>query len=106
MDVGFNQTEAHMNDPAMHNTEVRPDFWRDPNEAKNGVDLGSPYSTGGEGAIGLTKVNISFETEIVAPKRSEFWHHPSLKSPNAINVMKLKCTDGSHSEVGANRCRG
>lgn len=32
MDVGFNQTEAHMNDPAMRNTEVRPNLWRDPNE--------------------------------------------------------------------------
>lgn len=32
MDVGFNQTEIHMSDPAMHNTEVRANFWRDPNE--------------------------------------------------------------------------
>lgn len=32
MDVGFNQTELHMADPAMHQTELRPDAWRDPNE--------------------------------------------------------------------------
>ncbi|KAI6857750.1 hypothetical protein KC318_g21990, partial [Hortaea werneckii] len=32
MDVDHNQVEKHMADPAMHNTEVRPDFWRDPNE--------------------------------------------------------------------------
>lgn len=50
MDVGFNQTEAHMNDPAMHNTEVRPDFWRDPNEQPEttATDHASPYSTGGD----------------------------------------------------------
>jgi hypothetical protein len=46
MDVGFNQTEIHMSDPAMHNTELRPDAWRDPNEEANGND--SPFSTGGE----------------------------------------------------------
>ena len=45
-DVDFNQTEAHMSDPAMRNTEVRPDIWRDPNE-QEGADA-SPYSTGGE----------------------------------------------------------
>jgi nuclear polyadenylated RNA-binding protein 3 len=28
MDLGFNKTEAHMSDPAMHNADVRPDFWR------------------------------------------------------------------------------
>ena len=32
MDVGHNQIETHMSDPAMHNTDVRADFWRDPNE--------------------------------------------------------------------------
>lgn len=32
MDVAFNQTEAHMNDPAMHDTTLRPDAWRDPTE--------------------------------------------------------------------------
>ncbi|KJX98391.1 hypothetical protein TI39_contig414g00005 [Zymoseptoria brevis] len=46
MDVGWNQTEIHMNDPAMHNTEVRPDAWRDPNE--QATDHDSPFSTGGE----------------------------------------------------------
>jgi hypothetical protein len=32
MDLGFNKTEAHMSDPAMHNADVRPDFWRHPAE--------------------------------------------------------------------------
>ena len=31
-DVGFNQTEPHMRDPASRNTEVRPNMWKDPNE--------------------------------------------------------------------------
>lgn len=34
MDVGFNQTEIHMADPAMHNTELRPGAWQDPNAPK------------------------------------------------------------------------
>ena len=37
-DVGFNQTEAHMNDPAMHDTEVRPNAWRDPNGQQTEAD--------------------------------------------------------------------
>ncbi|KAK5734364.1 nuclear polyadenylated RNA-binding protein 3 [Elasticomyces elasticus] len=45
--VEFNQTEPHMADPAMRNTEVRPNLWRDPNEPE---DHASPYSTGGEAA--------------------------------------------------------
>jgi nuclear polyadenylated RNA-binding protein 3 len=28
MDLGFDKTEAHVSDPAMHNADVRPDFWR------------------------------------------------------------------------------
>jgi hypothetical protein len=58
MDVGFNQTEAHMSDPATRNTEVRPDFWRDPAEEehqnatqKAADDHASPFSVGGEEAI-------------------------------------------------------
>jgi hypothetical protein len=35
MDVGFNQTEVHMADPAMHNTELRPGAWQDPNAPKD-----------------------------------------------------------------------
>lgn len=35
MDVGFNQTEAHMQDPAMRNTEVRPGAWQDPDSQQD-----------------------------------------------------------------------
>ncbi|KAK4549043.1 hypothetical protein LTR36_007499 [Oleoguttula mirabilis] len=48
MDVDHNQIETHMADPAMHNTAVRPDFWRDPSEQEG--DHASPYSTGGDAA--------------------------------------------------------
>ncbi|KAK4611993.1 hypothetical protein CLAFUW4_12666 [Fulvia fulva] len=49
MDVGFNQTEAHMNDPAMRDTTLRADAWRDPNEQQNeATDHASPFSTGGD----------------------------------------------------------
>lgn len=50
MDVGFNQTEAHMND--LRDTELRPGAWRDPDEQRQqsvgSADQPSPYSTGGE----------------------------------------------------------
>lgn len=49
MDVGYNQTEAHMSDPAMRNTELRPGAWQDPNEVSaETVDHASPFSTGGD----------------------------------------------------------
>ncbi|KAK4556376.1 nuclear polyadenylated RNA-binding protein 3 [Recurvomyces mirabilis] len=51
-DVDFNQTEMHMNDPGMRNTELRPNLWQDPSE-QVGDDHASPYSTGGE-AMGTT----------------------------------------------------
>ena len=47
-DVDFNQTEAHMMDPAMHDTELRPDAWRDPNDLEIPADNVSPYSAGGQ----------------------------------------------------------
>lgn len=51
MDVGYNQTEAHMSDPAMRNTELRAGAWRDPNELANGeIDHASPFSAGGDAA--------------------------------------------------------
>ncbi|EME40154.1 hypothetical protein DOTSEDRAFT_74850 [Dothistroma septosporum NZE10] len=47
MDVGFNQTEAHMNDPNMRDTTLRADAWRDPNEQQSEpADRASPFSTG------------------------------------------------------------
>ncbi|KAK0935173.1 nuclear polyadenylated RNA-binding protein 3 [Friedmanniomyces endolithicus] len=49
-DVDFNQTEPHMADPAMRNTEIRPNLWRDPNEPEEAEAYASPYSTGGEAA--------------------------------------------------------
>ncbi|GIZ38646.1 hypothetical protein CKM354_000205700 [Cercospora kikuchii] len=47
MDVGFNQAEPHMNNAAMHDTELRPGAWRDPDDQN--VTIPSPYSTGGNG---------------------------------------------------------
>ncbi|KAI5361659.1 Putative RNA recognition motif domain, nucleotide-binding alpha-beta plait domain superfamily [Septoria linicola] len=46
MDVGFNQAEPHMSNAAMHDTELRPGAWRDPEDQSNNVP--SPYSTGGD----------------------------------------------------------
>lgn len=46
MDVGFNQTEPHMNE--LRDTELRPGAWRDPeDQQKAPTDHASPCSTGG-----------------------------------------------------------
>ncbi|KXT16444.1 hypothetical protein AC579_5121 [Pseudocercospora musae] len=54
MDVGFNQTEAHMD--AARDTELRPGAWRDPNES---ADQPSPFSTGGDAAESTNKEDDS-----------------------------------------------
>ncbi|KAK3117137.1 nuclear polyadenylated RNA-binding protein 3 [Teratosphaeriaceae sp. CCFEE 6253] len=61
-DVDFNQTEPHMADPAMRNTEVRPDIWRDPNEPE---DHASPYSTGGEATNAMQAETAAQDAEPV-----------------------------------------
>ena len=38
MDVGFNQAEVHMANPSMHNTDLRPDAWREPNKQQQQYD--------------------------------------------------------------------
>ncbi|RMY90461.1 hypothetical protein D0861_03671 [Hortaea werneckii] len=48
MDVDHNQVEKHMADPAMHNTEVRPDFWRDPNEQQQEQEQQQKQQQNGE----------------------------------------------------------
>ncbi|KAK4496926.1 hypothetical protein PRZ48_011375 [Zasmidium cellare] len=68
MDVGFNQTEAHMGDPAMHNTDLRPDAWRDPNDQNNqnnAINHASPFSTGGDNSDPAKAVDPS-QTEVAA----------------------------------------
>ncbi|TKA24232.1 hypothetical protein B0A50_05996 [Salinomyces thailandicus] len=70
MDVGHNQVERHMADPAMHNTEVRPDFWRDPNEPQ-AEGHASPYSTGGEVAESETALALSQEQEDTIPQHPQ-----------------------------------
>lgn len=63
-DVDFNQTEIHMSDPGMRNTEVRPDFWRDPNEQQDD-DHASPFSTGGDVAEAAQDESAAKEAELL-----------------------------------------
>lgn len=63
MDVGFNQTEAHMADPAMHNTELRPGAWQDPKDGQ------AQASTGEAGA--------NAASASAGPPTSEGAHAPS-----------------------------
>lgn len=46
MDVGFNQTETHMADPAMHNTELRPGAWQDPKDGQAQASSGEAGANG------------------------------------------------------------
>ena len=72
MDVGFNQTEAHMNDAGMRNTDVRPDMWRDPNEQEpETTDHASPYSTGGEATMEATETKADGEADGAQPQEQE-----------------------------------
>jgi nuclear polyadenylated RNA-binding protein 3 len=61
MDLSCDKTEAHMSDPAMHNADVRPDFWRHLAEQQQqqeeaagermSGEHASPHSTGGDNDI-------------------------------------------------------
>lgn len=46
MDIAFNQTEVHMSDPAMHNTEVRPDAWKEGREQQQSAAEGESGKEG------------------------------------------------------------
>lgn len=72
-DVDFNQTEAHMMDPAMHDTELRPDAWRDPNELEVPAGHVPSYPAGGEVAQleGIGSVAAEHTTEEVAEVAAE-----------------------------------
>ena len=92
MDVGFNQTEAHMNDPSMHNTEVRPDFWRDPNEVQQkteDTDHASPYSTGGE-AMETIEQNGNVEEEVAQPEVQNTSSNETALTNDAASSTQLQ----------------
>lgn len=84
MDVGFNQTEAHMNDPAMRDTQVRPDFWRDPNELSINGDETSALSLGVHTADDATLE----PNPILGP-----FYHDAHAPPQAANAPFLQSSD-------------
>lgn len=97
MDVGFNQTEAHMSDPATRNTEVRPDFWRGPagEQQENGapaaaLDHPSPFSVGGEEAVGNMQQKTSGEGEADAASAKD--------SANSDDTAQPVAATAEHSE--------
>jgi nuclear polyadenylated RNA-binding protein 3 len=61
MGLGFDKTEAHVSDPAMHNADVRPDFWRHLAEQQQqqeeaagdqmSDEHASPHLTGGDNDV-------------------------------------------------------
>jgi len=64
MDVGFNQTEPHMADPAMHDTELRPGAWQDPNAHVEKVDAapgeeGANHTAHASEAVSNTQMHMS-----------------------------------------------
>ncbi|KAI7089439.1 hypothetical protein KC356_g2451 [Hortaea werneckii] len=67
MDVDHNQVEKHMADPAMHNTEVRPDFWRDPNEQQQEQEQQQKQQNGEEQQAQAQSTVTSTDDQVTAP---------------------------------------
>ncbi|WPG97847.1 Hypothetical protein R9X50_00062900 [Acrodontium crateriforme] len=86
MDVGFNQTEIHISDPATRNTEVRPDFWRDPVEENQQIDatdeepgLKTDMAPAESEAADYSNGTLSQpETSEIAPQMSEIPYRAEL----------------------------
>lgn len=56
MDIGFNQTEAHMADPAMHNPGLRDGAWQEASAVKEEpLDHAAPITTTEEATTGTTE---------------------------------------------------
>ncbi|CAK4034517.1 uncharacterized RNA-binding -like [Lecanosticta acicola] len=84
MDVGFNQTELHMSDPAMHQTELRPDAWRDPNDQPSTTaapDQPSLYPTGRD-ATEQSLTNADAVQQPEGDPDTAIIHHSNEAAPN------------------------
>lgn len=88
MDVGFNQTEAHM-DANSRDTELRPGAWRDPNESES-ADQPSPFSTGGEATESAVE---DLPTEI-AEESTAAEAHSTQALPNGHDTDSLQISNG------------
>lgn len=98
MDVGYNQTEAHMSDPALRNTELRPGAWRDPNDPSDeAVDHASPFSTGGD-AIEPAKEDQAAVTE-PAQIEVDANSNSSNPVPNEADVPHVSHSNGVSHEA-------
>lgn len=90
MDVGFNQTEPHMADPAMHDTELRPGAWQDPDAPKHEAAGQAP--TGEEGAAQTAR--STWEAQVTqhqasasdaAPENTSMPHISQIASPQGVS---------------------
>lgn len=100
MDVGYNQTEAHMSDPAMRNTELRPGAWREPNDQSDkAADHASPFSTGGD-TIEPAKEDQAAATE---PAHAEINAHSSISDTfaNEPDVPHVSQSSGVSYEANS-----
>ena len=92
MDVGFNQTEAHMSDLATRNTDVRPDFWRDPaegqqqNEDPATADHASPFSVGGEETAGNKQEQNNESEDVGGVSTQDFTDSTETAQPSAATA--------------------
>lgn len=101
MDVGYNQTEAHMSDPAMRNTELRPGAWRDPNEpAEETTDYASPFSTGGGDISHTASADKAHPTTFEATKTDEDGEASALEpGPASIDAHSSTETLANEADV-------
>ncbi|KAF2723451.1 hypothetical protein K431DRAFT_282907 [Polychaeton citri CBS 116435] len=94
-DVEFNQTELHMNDPAMHNTELRPGAWKDPAEHAAGEASAQPSvregPTGDDGVPSQEKAtattlpresSVQDQQGSSEPQQSALADQPDLSMPS------------------------
>ncbi|KAK5172901.1 nuclear polyadenylated RNA-binding protein 3 [Saxophila tyrrhenica] len=107
-DIGFNQTEPHMTDPATRNTDVRPNMWRDPNDPEEeqpehqqhtsempdaAVEHVTPYSTGAgdvtamemdtqeDGGVAASAEQQAHSTEPASTDAAEALNHSTTQEP-------------------------
>jgi nuclear polyadenylated RNA-binding protein 3 len=114
MDVGFNQTEPHMADPAMHDTELRPGAWQDPNahdvqkvEATPGEEAathpGAPSTAHASEAVSNMEMHMSNASPVGVGASAESVAQPTPSSyePNPSATDSTSASASHHADLPA-----
>jgi nuclear polyadenylated RNA-binding protein 3 len=113
MDVGFNQTEPHMADPAMHDTELRPGAWQDPDAHVQKVEPtpgeeaathpGAPSTAHASEAISNMEVHMSNASPVGVGASAESVAQPTASSyePNPSATDSTSASASHHADLPA-----